>query len=201
MFYTSGELKFPGDKLVALLGLAKDWGQLRGFPASSYLAGLWQRHLPYYLCWYSMSNWLSNRPAQYRAPTWSRTSIDRQVQPTGLVPNNKYNPVSYAQVIAAQRTLADGSLDDYGPITGVFLHMRVHMCALQMIVDDESLQNDGRYWRTSSGEDDEECITICWDEKSQDLAAPQIPEGELYLSVVLGFYALEDRTLLDPPSY
>jgi hypothetical protein len=110
------------------------------------------------------------------------------------VPNGKYNPVGYVQVTAAQRTLADGSLDDYGPITGAFLRMGVHLCAPQMIVDVESLQDDGRHWRTSSGEDDEEWITICWDEKSQDLA-PRIPE--LYLSVVLGFNALENRTLLD----
>jgi hypothetical protein len=143
-----------------------------------------------------MSNWLSSRPAEYRAPTWSWTFIDRQIQPSGLVPNSKYNPAGYAQVIASRRTLADGSLDDYGPITGAFLRKRVHMCALQMMVDVERLQDDGRYWRTSSGEDDEECIMICWGEKSQDLT-PRIPEGELYLSVVLGFYALENRTLPD----
>jgi hypothetical protein len=197
MFYTRGELTSPGDKLVALSGLAKDWGQLRGFPASSYLAGLWRPHLPYYLCWFSMSNLLSSRPASYRAPTWSWASIDGQIQPSGQVFHSTYNPVGYAQVIAqTTTTLADGSLDDYGPISDAFLRMRVHMCALQTAVDIESLQGDGWDWRTSSREGDEDFITICWDEKSQDLA-PRIPEGELYLSVVLGWYALEGRTLLD----
>lgn len=106
MYYTRGNLTNSGDKLVALSGLAKEWGQARGFPSSSYLAGLWEPHLPYYLCWFTRSYFPSTRPAQYRAPSWSWASIDGQIQPSGPVPRAN-NPVGLAQVVAAQTTLVN----------------------------------------------------------------------------------------------
>jgi len=73
--YTSCSLTNPGDKLVALSGVAKLLQEVSG---DEYLAGLWRKHLPSQLLWKRTSDQTSPLlPAQeYRAPSWSWASVD-----------------------------------------------------------------------------------------------------------------------------
>jgi hypothetical protein len=75
-------LTVPEDKLVAISGLAKGFGEALG--NDDYLAGLWRGSLPNDLLWSvwndKQSNGLdSSRPSNYRAPSWSWASVEADV--------------------------------------------------------------------------------------------------------------------------
>jgi hypothetical protein len=63
--YTCCKLTKPGDKLVALSGIAQRIRQATEF---HYRAGLWQETLMLDLCWF-ISRRPQPRPSQYRAPS------------------------------------------------------------------------------------------------------------------------------------
>ncbi|KAI2468216.1 heterokaryon incompatibility protein-domain-containing protein [Annulohypoxylon bovei var. microspora] len=74
-FYSNSNITKPGDKLVAVSGIAKFCQQAFG---SDYLAGLWISNLARDLCWHSRNN-LQHVP-DYRAPSWSWASVIGRVQ-------------------------------------------------------------------------------------------------------------------------
>jgi len=78
--YTKLELSHPTDKICALLGVIK---RLEVVLSDQCLAGLWSRYLPQQLLWRSptSSDIMANEGRkEYRAPTWSWASTDRQIQ-------------------------------------------------------------------------------------------------------------------------
>ncbi|KAI8625922.1 HET-domain-containing protein [Xylariaceae sp. FL1651] len=74
--YSACSLTFPGDKLVALSGLATEMHRKQKLAGlhDAYLAGLWKSSMPDSLMWNASRP--GDRPAQYRAPSWSWASID-----------------------------------------------------------------------------------------------------------------------------
>jgi hypothetical protein len=75
--YTRCQLSHPGDKLVALSGMAQnvwlDWkDKIDG--KVQYIAGMWDIQLPHALLW--ENNCSGPRPSVYRAPTWSWSSTE-----------------------------------------------------------------------------------------------------------------------------
>lgn len=76
--YTSCNLTNPGDKLIALSGIAK---LLQESTQDEYLAGLWKKHLPSQLLWESESDQAGPLiPAKtYRAPSWSWACVDGRI--------------------------------------------------------------------------------------------------------------------------
>lgn len=188
--YCRGNLTYPGDKLVALSGFAKQWGQLRGFPSSSYLAGLWLDQLPHSLCWYTEHRGCSTRPAQYRAPTWSWASVDGHIIPSAQRPKHVWKRIKLAEIVAAQTTPSNTGLGEYGPVERGYLRIQSHMCAMETVVGIQELRDNGEAWILSLGESGEEKVRVRWDEKSKDLK-PCIPDPELYLLVVLRYFAIK----------
>ncbi|KAJ2903528.1 hypothetical protein MKZ38_009750 [Zalerion maritima] len=100
--FTELQLSFGGDKLPAISGLAKHFrslvegggGELATGSAPGpgrYLAGMWEKGLLNNLSWRvdvhrSGGDWMlgsgpnvNDRPAQWRAPTWSWVSVDNKV--------------------------------------------------------------------------------------------------------------------------
>jgi hypothetical protein len=81
--YSSMLLTCPGDKVIALSGIAKQRA-LREHDI--YIAGMWRRDLSYQLLWYVSASVYGTKddikppPTTYRAPSWSWASIDRPVQ-------------------------------------------------------------------------------------------------------------------------
>jgi hypothetical protein len=81
-FYTKGVLTNPGDKLVALAGIAKAFSQQHNL--GEYLAGLWREEMPNNLLWrVADSRVVKGKPPHtiirqqaYRAPSWSWASVD-----------------------------------------------------------------------------------------------------------------------------
>jgi hypothetical protein len=76
--YSMTSLTVPGDKLVALSGIAK---RFMSVLADVYVAGMWRKYLENSLLWCvfledQIVESPSSRPATYRAPTWSWASVD-----------------------------------------------------------------------------------------------------------------------------
>lgn len=76
------------DKLVALSGVAKDFGRAVG---DEYVAGLWRRNLINSLLWrvdapFGEPPMPSSRPRRYRAPTWSWAVSNLEVRRDSLPP-------------------------------------------------------------------------------------------------------------------
>jgi hypothetical protein len=75
--YTKGDLTNPGDKLVAISGIAKAFSQQQNL--GEYLAGLWKGEMPYNLLWHVTDSMVIKgktprtvtRQQVYRAPSWS----------------------------------------------------------------------------------------------------------------------------------
>ncbi|KAK0705638.1 hypothetical protein B0H67DRAFT_467120, partial [Lasiosphaeris hirsuta] len=78
--YSDCKLTMPGDKLVAISGLAKDTQQRlaeTGASSTIYLAGLWKCGLANSLLWHRREGHLHPAPpAVYRAPSWSWAAVD-----------------------------------------------------------------------------------------------------------------------------
>lgn len=68
--YSSCDLTYPGDKLVAISGVAREFQQRNG---GLYYAGLWREGIEEQLCWQPLEP--QTRPA-YRAPSWSWAAVD-----------------------------------------------------------------------------------------------------------------------------
>jgi hypothetical protein len=82
--YTGRALSYPGDKLVAISAVAQDTARRLNSHRPSekvkprYLAGLWEHHLPYALCWRRLCDDedLRSRLSLYRAPSRSWAAVD-----------------------------------------------------------------------------------------------------------------------------
>ena len=76
--YTQCMLSFPGDKLIALSGIAK---LMRSIIQDEYVAGMWRRYLVSELVWWVADHRQgdhspSMRPQNYRAPSFSWAAVD-----------------------------------------------------------------------------------------------------------------------------
>lgn len=69
--YNGTELSFEKDRLPALAGVARRYGETHG---KTYLAGLWEEDLPSALVWVDRSG-REPRPLEQVAPTWSWASL------------------------------------------------------------------------------------------------------------------------------
>ena len=76
--YSTCQLTYASDKLVAISGLANDMRSAlntrRPDKYHTYLAGLWYEDVRFGLCWRMKG--FGRRPAVYRAPSWSPMSVD-----------------------------------------------------------------------------------------------------------------------------
>lgn len=78
--YTTGQLTYQTDKLVALSGLAVE---MHKHIQSQYLAGMWRKHLAYQLLWKVREiQWVVNRSRidTYVAPSWSWASVNGHIE-------------------------------------------------------------------------------------------------------------------------
>jgi hypothetical protein len=75
--YGSTVTTFPGDRLIAMSALARDFALAFGLPNGAYKAGLWLPHCPLALCW--SASGARKRPASYRAPTWSWANVEGNI--------------------------------------------------------------------------------------------------------------------------
>lgn len=121
--YAACQLTVPGDKLVALSGIARDMKRRMakfGFNSTEYFAGLWRQDMPRCLLWSVRCK--GKRPPAYRAPSWSWAALDGPVFPQDLAMGlNNDREIILASVVNVT-TMHNG--DDTGPVTGGSLTLK-----------------------------------------------------------------------------
>ncbi|KAI0897230.1 HET-domain-containing protein [Annulohypoxylon nitens] len=101
--YTICDLTYPKDKLVAVSGIVKYMRQhltRLGCESPKYLAGIWQQELPQALLWFPTRN-NDRRSKLYRAPSWSWSSMDGEIEPVVTLVSSKESLWILASVIDA----------------------------------------------------------------------------------------------------
>ncbi|KAK5796112.1 hypothetical protein VI817_005397 [Penicillium citrinum] len=71
--YSRREIGLPCDKLPAIGGMAAEFSRLTGH---RYLAGLWDKNILHDLMWFTKAREWSQRPVEWRAPSWSWASVN-----------------------------------------------------------------------------------------------------------------------------
>ncbi|KAI1092051.1 HET-domain-containing protein [Rostrohypoxylon terebratum] len=101
--YSTCNLTYPSDKLIALSGLANDMSAiLRELDPKygSYMAGMWKLTMPDSLLWKVKGP--NHRPSPYRAPSWSWASVDG---PLDLPPGKEKSNCPLVEFLGAETFL------------------------------------------------------------------------------------------------
>lgn len=133
--YTERAMTDPGDKLLAIAGVAK---QFRGlYSGSRYLAGMWEESLIVDLTWEvtvgfdpsgptaatSADDGLRPRPAVYRAPSWSWAAVDGAIWWTW---SSEQKMVPICEAVRCEITLENEALP-FGAVTAGTLVLRAKL--------------------------------------------------------------------------
>jgi hypothetical protein len=114
--YSRAQLTYSADKLPALSGVARRQHEVTG---GEYLAGMWKEMLIKQLSWSPSSK---NKRPNWRAPSWSWTSIDAEISYWPGWDHDELAKIEYAQVLNATTMLA-GS-DTFGAVSDGELRLR-----------------------------------------------------------------------------
>ena len=147
--YTTAELTYGTDKLMALSGVSKIVGRSLG---DEYCAGLWRKSLVTDLFWFgpSPSGEKCSRPSPYRAPSWSWANMDGQVS-FSFFPDGQLQYIEpLVNILTCEVETATG--DPFGFVTDGFLKLSGLLATIQI-----QLQPDGEWQVFFDG--------IWWDDK------------------------------------
>lgn len=112
--YSTRQLTYDSDKLIAISGLAKQvWRRRRSM---AYIAGLWSVNLLDGLSWTARGS--GHRIAQYVAPSWSWASRSGEIE---YGPMGTANASFECEVIKWEVTTSNG--DQFGPVVGATLEL------------------------------------------------------------------------------
>ena len=182
--YGQRELTDPSDKLAAISGIARAYGDMLN---DQYVAGLWRGSIIEGLCWQS----LRCRPVDaYRAPSWSWAAVDGRT-PSGLY-INAWEPV--AAVLDTHVELDGGN--PFGRVKAAWIKMEAPLVPLSL-----SETNRGStaliFLRTERG--NEEGCRAGFDTIDMELAASAELVRAMKLFALL--VAVSHRPFYDPESY
>ena len=136
--YTSKQITYGSDRLVAIAGLAKM--MQRGLK-SQYLAGMWRRDLIGQLAWSVDPFLVRPRPAEYRSPSWSWASVDSPVSLAHWYVD-EHRATHLARVLDAQTTPAAADADEFGPVQSGRLTIRGPLGLARLYMDSEPQPQD-----------------------------------------------------------
>ena len=122
--YTDAQLTHESDKLIAIAGLAKFFQDLWPDPALTYLAGLWNFDLGYWLLWRitsSTRHW--ENPKTSCAPSWSWASVKGTIK----WPDHRDWEFGSKTYIIEARTVPPNN--PFSSVQGGYIRIRGCMCA------------------------------------------------------------------------
>ena len=130
----------PGDKLVALAGIAT---RVHDTLKAGYIAGLWQSYLMYDLLWQIEDTRIGiSRPRFYRAPSWSWASVDGALILGGHMP---INSTARPACTILDTSITSTSANVFGPIRSA--RVRIH-AQLRMMTIDSPLLSEPVKWHS-----------------------------------------------------
>ena len=170
--YSRCALTQPGDKLIALAGLAKCFGRvIKG----TYVAGMWRRDLVQGLLWYVVPGHQGRRPLEYRAPTFSWASIDGRISRKDGPGKDSESPF---KVIDVYLKLQDGP---YGPLCkGTLLRLQGRMWRFRLLSLGADTLSPQTLDNTNSG-------AFFFDATNDDRPNDAFVQGKLYRILVKDF--------------
>ncbi|RDL40024.1 uncharacterized protein BP5553_00003 [Venustampulla echinocandica] len=135
--FTSAELTYNSDKLIAISAIAREMKLLM---KCRYLAGHWETDLIHQLAWIglppgggyrqpSTSTQSGGLPDEYCAPSWSWASSNQCIDIFRQMSNDPLKP-ALAEVIAVQIELSTD--DEMGQVKGGYVKLRGHMVEFQL---------------------------------------------------------------------
>jgi Heterokaryon incompatibility protein (HET) len=138
--YTSGDLTYQTDKLVAVLGLANRLQSIWNDTSVRYLAGLWSYKLEIQLLWIILGSGDGDgtsaddgkaEPADDKAPSWSWAAVRGQL----VFPDRTQGNEKLLCSIIHGETRPIGHL--LGPVQGGLLRIRGPMCTVTVKIGDD----------------------------------------------------------------
>jgi hypothetical protein len=177
--FTTRKLSVASDKLLAISGLAEEYGKLIG---GKYLTGLWERNLVNGLLWRRASSFTGPRR---RSPSWSWTSID-----------GKVDWWNFQDTSGVQVSLLDCKIElvsqsaPFGAVSSASLTLRGRLRKAWFNVEQRE-QIHLHPWSTDTWNSDScTAATAVWDDMGQDL--------ELQASYSSAIWCLEVVPFLPP---
>ncbi|CZR58181.1 uncharacterized protein PAC_08072 [Phialocephala subalpina] len=130
--YSKMQLTDPGDKVIALSGIAKVMSERIG---DTYIVGMWKKDLASQLLWYVNPVWEngrfshpSKRPGLYRAPSFSWLAVDAE---QGVIPGDSRDEGLLFQIIEIDIRLSTdnefGLVEDGGHLKVVGYLKKIQM--------------------------------------------------------------------------
>jgi hypothetical protein len=121
--YSTLDLSFERDKLVAIGGLARKTSQVTCGKLGRYLAGLWEKYLPLLLGWrkhpYFPDVFMKARSSIYKAPSWSWASMNCRV-----MYGRNHGRISTEDWFQLLDVHLEQAVDAYGPLKSGWLCLR-----------------------------------------------------------------------------
>ena len=152
--YTLRSVTESQDRIFAISGIAE---RFASFIPKRYIAGLWEDMMPASLFWSNLHQ-PTDRPAQYRGPSWSWMSVDGRVIHKGCL-DCKCEVLSIEYMPKSAEAL-------YGPARSATLHIKGPAFSVEWryIRQDRQLQEDGQLqkdlseirWRPEGSDDHED---------------------------------------------
>ncbi|KAM0356685.1 hypothetical protein ACHAPK_008813 [Fusarium culmorum] len=124
--YTSRDLTFESDRLVAFAGIAALYQNFAKLPPGSYLAGLWRQVLLEDLLWSVLDGRKVLPPQLYRGPSWSWASVEPTPNQNGRfsvgMKDIGFNLLPHEEPWTAVATVREAFVEaigsEFGPVSG-----------------------------------------------------------------------------------
>jgi hypothetical protein len=197
--YTSCQLTYAADKLIAFGGIASTVAGLFG---KRYLAGVWLRDIAYQLCWTGKSDM---RPTN-KIPSWSWAATEGHVW-------NAFLPVHPSDVVRPLQIL-EGHVDlvspdnPYGQVNGGYLRVAARLTSVRITYgseyerfgDTNSIEREPIFWLPNSEgiyRPSPVKVDLSWGRKDiVEAQANPVTGGVLYiLAVMEHLHVAEERAL------
>lgn len=136
--YTARKLSFQQDRLVAISGLAAQFG---GFNQDQYLAGLWRSYLASELTWECTDPEITKINSTYTAPSWSWAAVDG---PVSMRTGRKFECA--VEILNIEIRL--GTDDPFGAVKAGILQLKGSIAV-------------GRYWRARCRDEKPDGMELC----------------------------------------
>ena len=127
--YSSRLMSDPGDKPLAMSGLARVHAEGRG-PADDYLAGLWRKSIAMDLLWQSSNEKRAKDATSYFAPSWSWLSTDSTIKWPSVLRGLGPLAISRGFELLGTKVVPKAGHDLYGQIYCGYLEVRSHVLCL-----------------------------------------------------------------------
>jgi hypothetical protein len=170
----------PGDKLIALAGIAEQFQRIWG---TRYLAGLWENTLLSDLLWFKNYQERLPRPEKYQCPSWSWAAVDGRVIAENIDDrlNTRLHNLEECEILECETTLAS-EIVPFGAVTAGTLKVNAALIMKNVTWNPEVempslfVQNGGG----GSGSDGEKvCVGYAYPD-----SADEVPKEVCVLSIL-----------------